>query len=206
MGRLRARSRSANDRAHQRGHRRHAGRPRSYYPSLSADGRFVAFSRGRRTFAPGVSSSAPRQIYLHDRDADGNGIFDEPGSATTELVSVGLTGGIADDSVDTPRVSSDGRYVLFESAATNLSDAAIRTGSNHLYLRDRLTGQTALIDRAVTGGPSAWGVGYGTSDMTDDGRFITFSSISHDIVWFDMNWQSQVFLYDTVAGPRRRRS
>ena len=123
-----------------------------------------------------------------------------------ELISVGLTGGIADDSVDSPRVSSDGRYVLFESAATNLSDVGNPNGMNHLYLRDRLTGQTALIDRAVTGGPSAWGVGYGTSDMTDDGRFITFSSISHDIVPFDMNWQSQVFLYDTVAGPRRRRS
>ena len=171
----------------------------AYYPSISADGRFVAFVSWATTFAPGVSSSAPRQMYLHDRDADADGIFDEPGGVTTELVSVGLTGGIADESVDSPRVSSDG-HVLFESAATNLSDVGNPNASNHLYLRDRLTGQTAFIDRAMSGGPSSWGVGYGTSDMTDDGRFITFSSISPDIVWFDMNWQSQVFRYDTVAG------
>ena len=150
------------------------------------------------TFAPGVSAWAPAQMYLHDRDADGNGIFDEAGGVTTELVSVGLTGGIANGYVDNPRVSSDGRHVLFESAATNLSDVGNPNASNHLYLRDRLTGQTALIDRAMTGGPSSWGVGDRTSDMTDDGRFITFSSISPDIVWLDMNWQSQVFRYDTV--------
>lgn len=74
-----------------------------FLPSLSADGRFVAFVSWATTFAPGVSSSAPRQIYLHDRDADGDGVFDEPGGVTTELIGVGLTGAIADDSVDTPR-------------------------------------------------------------------------------------------------------
>jgi Tol biopolymer transport system component len=173
----------------------------AYYPSLSADGRFVAFVSWATTFAPGVSSSAPRQMYLHDRDADSDGVFDEPDAVMTELISVGLTGGIANDSVDSPRVSSDGRHVLFESAATNLSDVGNPNTSNHLYLRDRLTSQTALIDRAMTGGPSSWGVGYGTSDMTDDGQFITFSSFSPDIVPFEMNWQSQVFRYDTVAGP-----
>jgi hypothetical protein len=119
---------------------------------------------------------------------------------STELISVGLSGEIADGSDDSPRVSTDGR-VLFESEAHNLSDVGNANGMNHLYLRDRSTNQTTLIDRAVTGGPSSWGVYYGVSDMSDDGRFITFSSISQDIVWLDMNWQSQVFLYDTVAGP-----
>lgn len=172
----------------------------SYYPSLSADGRFVAFLSWATTFASGVSQSSPRQVYLHDRDADADGIFDEPGEETTELMSVGFSGGIADHSVDTPHVSTDGR-VLFESDSTNLSDVGNSNGMNHLYLRDRSTSQTTLIDRAVTGGPSAWGVYYGTSDMSDDGRYITFPSISQDIVWLDMNWQSQIFLYDTVAGP-----
>jgi hypothetical protein len=169
----------------------------AYYPSISADGRFIAFLSWATTFAPGVSSSAPRQVYLHDRDPDGDWLFDEPGQATTELISVGFTGGIADDSVDSPRVTSDGR-VLFESAATNLSDVGNPNAMNHLYLRDRLTSQTALIDRAVTGGPAQNGVGYGTSDITDDGRFVTFSSTSPDIHWFPMNGQSQVFRHDTA--------
>jgi len=37
--------------------------------------------------------------------------------------------------------------------------------------------------------------------MSDDGRFITYSSVSPDIVPFDMNWQAQVFLYDAAADP-----
>jgi hypothetical protein len=172
----------------------------SYYPSISADGRFVAFLSWASTLGPPeVDWSSDRQLYLHDRDTDGNGVFDEPGTAITELISIGLDGAAANRGVDTPHVSSDGRYVLYESESTNL-DAYVN-GTNHLYRRDRQTGQTELIDRAMTGGPSSWGVYYGTSDMSDDGRYITFSSISDDIVWFDMNWQSQVFLYDTVAGP-----
>jgi hypothetical protein len=172
----------------------------AYYPAISADGRFVAFLSWSTTFASGVLSSSPRQVYLHDRDASGDGLLDTPGDVTTQLISVGVAGGIANDSVDSPRVSSDGR-VLFESAATNLSDVGNPNAMNHLYLRDRLTGETMFIDRAVTGGPSQNGVGYGTSDITDDGRWVTFSSTSPDIHWFDMNGQSQVFRYDTANGP-----
>ena len=113
----------------------------SYYPSLSADGRFVAFISWASTLgAPGVTSSSDRQIYLHDRDTDGNGVFDEPGTVTTELISIGLDAAIADRTVDTPHVSSDGRYVLFESEATNLDASGNLTGMNHLYRRDRQTG------------------------------------------------------------------
>jgi hypothetical protein len=172
----------------------------AYYPAISADGRFIAFLSWSTTFAPAVSSSSPRQVYLHDRDVAGDGLFDTPGDVSTQLVSADLTGGIANDSADSPRVTSDGR-VLFESAATNLSDVGNPNAMNHLYLRDRLTGQTTFIDRAVTGGPSQNGVGYGTSDITDDGRWVTFSSTSPDIHWFDMNGQSQVFRYDTANGP-----
>jgi len=171
----------------------------AYYPAISADGRFVAFLSWSTTFASGVSSSAPRQVYLHDRDASGDGLFDTPGDVTTQLISVGFSGGIANDSVDSPRVSSDGS-VLFESAATNLSDVGNPNAMNHLYLRDR-TGQTTLIDRAATGGPSQNGVGYGTSDITDDGRWVDFSSSSPGLHWHDMNGQSQVFRYDTANGP-----
>jgi hypothetical protein len=176
----------------------------SYLPSISADGRYVSFISGATTFAPGTVQYGPMQVYIHDRDADGNGIFDEMGSTTTDLVSVGVSGGPADQYCLRPRVSTDGRYVLFESTAANLHPVGNLNGQNHLYLRDRQEAQTILIDRAVTGGPSAWGITWQGSDMSDDGRFITYTSVSQDIVPFDMNWQSQVFLYDAAADPIAR--
>ena len=173
----------------------------SYAPSLSADGRYVTFISSSTTFAPNITQYGPHQIYLHDRDADGNGIYDDAGGTATSLVSIGIDMERADQSCVRARVSADGRYVMFESSATNLDPVGNPNGSHHLYLRDRQTGQTTLIDRAVTGGPSAWGISYQVSDMSDDGRFITYSSVSQDIDPFDMNWISQVFLYDAAAQP-----
>ena len=125
------------------------------------------FSRGRRTFAPGVPPyGAPAGVSARSRRRRRRGLrrarhrHDGADQRRAHAVT-------SPTSPSTARASAaDGRYVLFESAATNLSDVGNPNGSNHLYLRDRPTGQTTLIDRAVTGGPSAWGVDYGTSDMT----------------------------------------
>ncbi|HMD36177.1 MAG TPA: LamG-like jellyroll fold domain-containing protein, partial [Vicinamibacterales bacterium] len=169
----------------------------SYWPSISADGRYVVFISSSTTFAPNTVQYGPTQVYLHDRDTDGNGIFDEPGGTMTRFISLGADGtSPANQYCTRPRVSADGRYVMFESGASNLDPVGNSNGYNHLYVRDRLTSQNILIDRSVTGGPSYWGINWQVSDMSDDGRFITYSSPTPDIVPFDMNWQSQVFLYD----------
>src|SRR5205814_8345173 len=68
----------------------------SYAPSVSADGRYVVFISASTTFAPGLQQYGPTQVYLHDRDTDGNGIFDEAGGTMTRLVSVGIPAGPAD--------------------------------------------------------------------------------------------------------------
>lgn len=173
----------------------------SYWPAISADGRYVAFTSDASTLVDGAVPYQPTQAYLHDRDADGNGVFDEPGGTTTSLVSAGLDGGFADGNVDAARVSADGRYVLFGSQATTLTAAGNPDQRAHLYRRDRLTGQTTLIDRAVTGGPSAWGVSWRSWDMSDDGRYVTYASISSDIVPYALNFTAQVYRYDAAADP-----
>src|SRR6185436_4773168 len=177
----------------------------SGFPSVSADGRYVAFVAQATTLAPGTVPNGPMQVYLRDRDSDGDGIFDEPDATATTLVSAGIGGAPADQMARHPRVSADARYVMFESAAGNL-DPAGNSGPwiTHLYVYDRVGAAMTLIDRAVTGGPSAFGVQPHTSDMSEDGRFVTYSSQSADILGPMEPIYGQAFVYDSAAEPAYR--
>ena len=173
----------------------------SYWPAISADGRFVAFLSGASTLAPGTVLYQPIQAYLHDRDADGNGAFDEPAGTTTSLVSASSTGGFADAHVEAVRVSADGRFVLFESAATNLDPTGNPSHYTHVYRRDRQSGQTTVIDRTAVGEPSSNGVYSRTADLSDDGRYVTYVSMSTDIEGLEGYGPAQVFRFDATAEP-----
>src|SRR5204862_4348980 len=91
----------------------------SYWPSISASARYVAFVSGATTFAPGTVQCGPAQVYVHDRDTDENGIFDEEDGTMTRLVSLGYMpgSGAADQYCTRARVTGDGRYGMFEGAA-----------------------------------------------------------------------------------------
>ena len=171
----------------------------SGFAVLSGDGRFVAFLSGASTLVPGIAAFSPVQAYVFDRDSDGDGDFDEPGATSLTLVSHGPSGVPAASAVDQVRISSDGRFVLMQTIAA-LDPTAPENGALHAYLHDRTTGVTTIVDRSVTGGPSAWGVESRGADLSDDGRYVTYPSISHDIVPLDMNWTAQAFRYDRLTG------
>ena len=172
----------------------------SGFAVLSADGRFVAFLSSASTLVPGVAPSGPMQAYIHDRDADGDGEFDEPGATSLRLVSRVSAGTPALSHIDEVRISGDGRFVLMQTTAALDPTAAVTGDTLHAYLLDRTTGVTTLVDRNVAGGASAWGVESRGADLSDDGRYVTYSSISHDIVSLDMNWIVQAFRYDRMTG------
>jgi hypothetical protein len=99
----------------------------SYAPSISADGRFVAFQSAGSNLDVGASGSA-YQVFLRDRDKH-----------TTRTVSVNTAGQFATPSgAIAPAISGDGRFVAFESDATNLV-AADTNASTDVFLRDRKT-------------------------------------------------------------------
>lgn len=76
-------------------------------PSVSADGRFIAFQSSASNLVPGDTGS--QDVFVHDRQ-----------TGTTERVSIGYTGLNSNNTSSSAAISADGRYVAFRSEATNL--------------------------------------------------------------------------------------
>lgn len=171
-------------------------------PSISDTGRFVTFTSELTLLVPGDTNDE-WDLFLRDRDTDGDGLFDEPGAVATERVSVSSAGAQANDRSEHAAVSADGRYVVFGSKASNLvvGDA---NGTFDVFLRDRATGQTTMISKNASGAPA--GASDATVDISADGRFITYQSTSGDIVANDTNGAADVFVYDRQTGVTTRES
>ncbi|MCZ7668754.1 MAG: hypothetical protein M5U34_16925 [Chloroflexi bacterium] len=97
-----------------------------------------------------------------------------------------------------PDMSVDGRYILFLSAATNLvanpADGALR-----IFVRDTQAGSTSQVVVPIVGGGSADGATL-TSTISDDGRYIAFSSMSTNLVNGDTNGWTDAFVHDRETG------
>jgi hypothetical protein len=93
----------------------------------------------------------------------------------TKLVSVAADGSSGDADSDTPRVSDDGRFVVFASRASNLIPGGTSPNRSHVYIRDLRDETTTLVD--MPGGGAGEPDGHGTSpSITPDARFIVFAS------------------------------
>jgi Tol biopolymer transport system component len=117
-------------------------------PVLSANGRFVVFRTAATNLAPGVPAGVP-QLVIRDRDQDGNGIYDEPGPNTFQIVSApkGASGSVPGNGPSaTADVSEDGRYIAFRSAASNLVPGDTN-GAWDVFRRDRLARDTRRLNR-----------------------------------------------------------
>ncbi|MEZ5299281.1 MAG: fibronectin type III domain-containing protein [Verrucomicrobiales bacterium] len=116
-----------------------AGNGVSNYPTISADGRFVAYMSVATNLTADTVPAGVSQIYRHDRDADEDGIFDEsePDATATVLVSqVGGTPGNADSRW--PTISADGSRILFVTNANNLP--ADLFSSTRIWIGGAVTG------------------------------------------------------------------
>lgn len=156
----------------------------SMEPSLSADGRFVAFSS-----------------YAHDLVADDlNGVSDifvrDRQSAMTTRVSLATDGVEATGHSFSPAISADGRHVSFWSAAPNLVADDTNAGWD-VFVHDRATATTTRVSVA-TGGVLGGGdmVSWWPSPLSADGALVAFTSEAADLVPGDTNEVSDVFLHD----------
>ena len=154
-------------------------------PSLSADGSCVAFESNARLVDGDPYGT--HDIYVHDRVAH-----------QTILVSLSSTGVQGDSSSYNPSISSDGRYVAFESYAQNLVVDDEQDYKQDIFLHDRQTGQTILVTVDSNGNQADWGGS--TPSISYNGRYIAFSSSSTNLVAGDSNGQSDIFVHDQQTG------
>jgi uncharacterized repeat protein (TIGR01451 family) len=183
----------------------------SYDPSISADGRYVAFeSVATNLISPGTNDDY--EIYVHDRDADEDGIFDEAGEIETVRVSIDDDGNRGNSHSFDPSISGDGRLVAFNSNATNLVDNDI-SGQTDVFVHDRDADDDGTFDEAgaistlrvsVSSGGTA-GNGYsGTPSMAAGGRYVAFESAASNLVGGDTNGARDIFVHDLETGTTTR--
>ena len=163
-------------------------------PSISANGRFVAFASDASNLVAG-DSGVVTDIFLYDLDAG-------------TLRSITANG---NDDSRRPAISADGRFVAFESRATNLV-ADDTNGAFDIFVYDAVTDTLELL---------AQGGGQGNFDLaapsiSADGRIVVFDSRASNLAAGDTNGGvDDVFLYDrntnttellTAGGNNLRRS
>jgi hypothetical protein len=164
------------------------GNATSSYPSISRNGRHIAFESQASNLVGGDTNS---KVDIFVRDLI---------SGLTERVSVSTNGTQANNSSGRPNISASGRYVVFSSTARNLIDGITLPsgGPGHVYLHDIQTDATEIIDISSSGA-----ISNGLSDsaiVSEDGRFVAFTSYSTNLVSAtnDSSTRMKIFVKDRV--------
>jgi Ca2+-binding RTX toxin-like protein len=158
-------------------------------PSISADGRYVAFVSEADGLIPGEGSSW--DVFVRDRSA-----------GMTRLVSQTDSEGPSNGDSFLPSISADGRYVAFVSRASNLAPGDTDLFTNDVYVRDLIAGTTELVSVAMGGEePNSAST---EPAISDDGRHVAFSSFSSNLVPGDSNGRPDIFVRDLDARTTER--
>src|SRR5437016_7692670 len=161
----------------------------AFPPALSADGRFVAFHSAATNLVTGDTNGAA-DVFVHDRQ-----------TGTTERVSVASGGTQSNAASLGSALSADGRFVAFQSDATNLV-AGDTNGATDVFVRDRQTGMTERVSVA-SDGTQANNVSSSPA-LSADGRFVAFQSDATNLVAGDTNGATDVFVHDRQTGATER--
>jgi Ca2+-binding RTX toxin-like protein len=158
-------------------------------PSISADGRFVAFTSDSNNLVPGDTNNR-NDIFVRDLSTN-----------TTARVSVGSAGNQGNDASRIPYISADGRFVGFYSDASNLVPGDTNNTID-VFVRDLSTNTTT---RASVGsaGNQANGASFDVS-ISSNGRFVAFRSGASNLVPGDTNNNDDIFVRDTIDNTTTR--
>jgi Tol biopolymer transport system component len=154
----------------------------SFSPRISSDGRYVVFHSVATNLV--TPATVNRQVFRKDLH-----------SGEVRLVSADAAGVQGNNNSTSPAISSDGRYVAFQSAATNLVTPA--TVNQQVFRKDLLTGTVVLVSADAAGTQGNNSSTYPA--ICDDGRYVAFHSQSTNLV-APATADNQVFRKDLVTG------
>ena len=163
----------------------------SRYPSLSADGRWLAFDSAATNLVPGDTNGS-FDVFVRDLQ-----------TGVTTRVSVDSSGVQGDGDSMAPAMAAEGRYVAFESTATNLIPGDTNAFSD-IFVHDLLTHTTTRVS-VTSSGAQAHSLSQACS-ISSDGRYVAFESYAANLVPGDTNHSIDVFVRDVVAGTTPRAS
>ncbi len=154
------------------------GNSNSFRPSISGDGRFVAFG-SRASNLVAVDTNGSDDIFVRDTVA-----------ATTTRVSVDSAGAEGNFSSFDPSISGDDRYVAFRSTAFNLV-VGDNNLSDDIFVHDTVTGATTRVSvdsAGMEGNFSSF-----EPSISWDGSYVAFQSTASNLVTGDTNLSDDIF-------------
>jgi len=161
----------------------------SGFPSISADGQFVAFTSWASNLVAG-DTNGTYDIFVHDR-----------ATGITERVSVDSAGAEGNHESLPPSISADGQVVAFGSEASNLV-AGDPNGTYVFFVHDRATGITERVSVDSSGAEgnrdSRW------PSISADGQVVAFHSDASNLVAGDTNGTTDVFVHDRATAITER--
>jgi len=153
----------------------------SFTPQLSETGRFVAFT-SEATNLIGFDGNSTNDVFVHDSV-----------SKETNRVSTSSNGAEANRISALQGISADGRYVVFDSLASNLV-AGDTNDRFDVFVKDRWSGKTTRVSRRSDG--SQGNDDSEHSAISPNGRYVAFRSIATNLVSNDSSGWSDVFVHD----------
>jgi len=166
-----------------------SGDGNSSNPSISANGRFVAFESYAANLVYGDENESI-DVFVHDRE-----------TGETTRVSVSSAGVEGDNISRVAKISADGRYVAFVSWAGNLVPGDTNK-KDDIFVHDRQAGLTTRESVSTTG-LQANDMSYDVS-ISGDGKFVAFVSMASNLVSGDTNGVQDIFIRDRQKGVTTR--
>ena len=153
----------------------------SWYPSITGDGRFVAFSGGATNLVPHDPNGSDADVFVHDQL-----------SGITERISWQSPEDEEDTAAAQPSMTGDGHVVAF------IGICRYQCGGGQIVVRDLQTGATEVASVANNGD---WGDAPSFHpSISSNGRFVAFSSQAFNLVPDDYNDKVDVFVHDRAGG------